>query len=383
MNSKPVYLDCNATTPIEPEVYDTICHYLQEEYGNAASRTHVWGAIANKAVLAAREKVAEVVGSKTDEVIFTSGATESNNIALLGLGDHGEKIGKRHIITSGIEHKAVLEPLDALVKRGFEVSYVSVGHNGRVDPDQVKKLLRDDTLVVSIMHVNNETGVIQPLTQLCEILKSHDAFLHTDAAQGFGKDIESLKNPRIDLISVSGHKIFSAKGVGALIVRRRGFKKAPLSPLTFGGGHERGLRPGTLPVHLIAGLGKAAQISLTDAPQRQSVCLVKREEALRELLPIGGIINGDDKSSLPHVLNISFPGLDSEAAIVALKDVISISNGSACTSQNYSPSHVLLEMGLEDWRIKSALRISWSHLTPSVDWAEVARRIKSLCDGSS
>lgn len=381
MNPNPVYLDCNATTPIEPEVYDTICHYLKEEYGNAASRTHVWGAVANKAVLTAREKIAEVIGAKTEEVIFTSGATESNNIALLGLVDHGEKTGKRHIITSGIEHKAVLEPLDAMVKRGFDISYVSVGQDGRVQPEQIKEMLRDDTLIVSIMHVNNETGVVQPLKHICEILSGHEAFFHTDAAQGFGKDIEALWNPRIDLISVSGHKIFSAKGVGALIARRRGYKKAPLSPILFGGGQERGLRPGTLPVHLIAGFGKAAQIALTDATERQFVCLKKREEALRALLPIGGVMNGDEKNILPHVLNISFPGLDSEAAIVALKDVISISNGSACTSQNYSPSHVLLEMGLGNWRIKSALRISWCHLTPSVDWSEVARRIKSLCEG--
>lgn len=378
---KPVYLDCNATTPIEPQVYDLICHYLQVEYGNSSSRTHRWGAVANKAVVKAREIIADVLSSKTEEVIFTSGATESNNIALLGLGDYGVKTGKKHIITTGIEHKAVLEPLDALAGRGFDISFVSVGQDGRVDPAQVKEMLRDDTLIVSIMHVNNETGVIQPLTEISEILSGHDAFFHTDAAQGFGKDIETLRNPRIDLISVSGHKIYSAKGIGALIARRRGFKKVPLSPLSFGGGQERGLRPGTLPVHLIAGLGKAAQIALTEYSQRRSECTARREEALKHLLSIGGVINGEEKYILPHVLNISFLGLDSEAAMVALKDIVSISNGSACTSQNYSPSHVLSEMGLDDWRIKSALRISWCHLTPAVDWAAVAYEIKNLCSG--
>lgn len=378
MKTRPVYLDCNATTPLEPAVRDKIRHYLEDEFGNAASRTHIWGTKAKQAVQRAREQIAEVVKAKTDEVIFTSGATESNNIALLGLAAHGEETGRKHFITTAIEHKAVLEPLANLQERGFDVSYVPVDEKGWIDPSDLKKELRDDTLAVSIMYVNNETGVKQPIQQITQVLGDHQAFLHVDAAQGFGKEIDPLQSTRIDLMSISGHKIFGPKGIGALVVRRRGFKRIPLQPIMYGGGHEKGLRPGTLPVHLIAGLGEAASIALTSHSEREKKCLAIREEAVKVLTGIGGGINGDANHVMPHVLNISFPGLDSEAALVALKDVVAISNGSACTSHSYEPSHVLEGMELSEERIRSALRISWCHMTPDVPWNDMANSLKSL-----
>jgi cysteine desulfurase len=228
------------------------------------------------------------------------------------------------------------------------------------------------------MHVNNETGVIQPVEKISEILKDHPAYLHVDAAQGFGKKVKTLQDNRIDLISISAHKIYGPKGVGALIARRRGFKRMPLKPIMYGGGHEKGLRPGTLPVHLIVGLGEAVSLALLNNFDRENRCLAVREEALKALTSIGGVLNGDLKCLMPHVLNISFPGIDSEAAIVALKDHYAISNGSACTSHRYSPSHVLEGMGLDGDRIRSALRISWGHLTPEVDWEDMAKRIAML-----
>ncbi len=378
MKNRPIYLDCNATTPLEPKVCDIVRHYLEQEFGNAASRTHTWGNKAKQAVQNAREQVAEAAGAKTDEVVFTSGATESNNIALLGLAAHGEKTGRKHLITSHIEHKAVLEPLSILKDRGFEISYVNVGEKGWVDPEDLKEHLRDDTLAVSIMHVNNETGVKQPIGMIAEKLGEHPAYLHVDAAQGFGKDIKTLQNKRIDLMSISGHKIFGPKGIGSLVVRRRGFKRIPLQPIMYGGGHERGLRPGTLPVHLIAGFGEAACLASSNHEEREQKCLAMRKEALEALIGIGGVINGDSENVMSHVLNISFPGLDSEAALVALKDIVAISNGSACTSHSYEPSHVLEGMELSEERIRSALRISWCHMTPDVPWGKFASCLKSL-----
>lgn len=374
----PIYLDCNATTPLEPEVRDIIWRWMVEDYGNAASRTHIWGTRAKQAVEHAREAVARVVAAKADEVIFTSGATESNNLALLGLAAHGVSSGSQHIVTSPIEHKAVLEPIEYLRSRGFKVTVVPVDEKGWVAPADVARAVREDTLFVSLMHANNETGVLQPLQEICEVLGDHPAYLHVDAAQGFGKDLEPLKSPRIDLMSISGHKIYGPKGIGALVTRRRGYKKLPLSPLMFGGGHERGLRPGTLPVPLIAGLGQAASIALRDNAERKQKCLEIRKQALDALVSIGGAINGDESRMLPHVLNISFPGVDSEAAIVALKDHVAISNGSACTSLSYDLSHVLVGMGLAEERIRGALRMSWCHMTTEINWADVALKIKLI-----
>ncbi len=366
-----IYLDCNATAPMEPAVSEEVMKYLTIEFGNAGSRTHEYGARAKQAVQKARDRIADVVQAQRDEVAFTSGATESNNLAILGLADHGEATGKKHIISNLIEHKAVLEPLEVLGKRGFDITLLPPTQGGWVNPEEVEKALREDTLLVSCMHANNETGVVQPLREIAQRLRDHPAYFHTDAAQGFGKDIDTLRDPRIDLISISGHKIYGPKGIGTLITRRRGFKRPPLNPLMFGGGQEKGLRPGTLPVALITGLGKAAELALKNAEQRTAKCKSFRQQALNAIAPLEPVFNGDQNRTLPHVLNISFPGLDSEAVIVSLKNHIAISNGSACTSQSYDPSHVLKSMELEKEIIQSAIRISWCHMTDEVDWGTV------------
>ncbi|OQY46722.1 MAG: cysteine desulfurase DndA [Candidatus Parabeggiatoa sp. nov. 2] len=367
------YLDCNATTPIEPAVRDIVLKYITEEFGNAGSRTHEFGARAKQAVQNARDKIAEMVAARREEVIFTSGATESNNLAILGLKKYGEQNAKKHIVSTKIEHKAVLEPLAALEKSGFEVTLVAPTKAGWVEPEAIKKAIREDTLLVSVMHVNNETGTIQPITQIADILAEQPAYFHIDAAQGFGKDIPTLRHPRIDMISASAHKIYGPKGVGALIVRRRGYQKTPLTPLMYGGGQERGLRPGTLPVHLIVGFGVATELALKHSQERANICRAFREQVLNALAPLKPVIHGDLERCLPHVINFSIAGLDSEAAMLALKGMIAISNGSACTSSNYTPSHVLKAMELDDEEIQGALRISWCHLTEQVDWQKVVK----------
>ena len=373
-----IYLDCNATAPMEPAVSEEVMKYLTIEFGNAGSRTHEYGARAKQAVQKARDRIADVVQAQRDEVIFTSGATESNNLAILGLADHGEATGKKHIISNLIEHKAILEPLEVLGKRGFDITLLPPTQGGWVNPEEVEKALRKDTLLVSCMHANNETGVVQPLREIAQRLGDHPAYFHTDAAQGFGKDIDTLCDPRIDLISISGHKIYGPKGIGALITRRRGFKRPPLNPLMFGGGQEKGLRPGTLPVALITGLGKAAELALKNADQRTAECKSFRQQVLNAIAPLDPVFNGDQNRTLPHVLNISFPGLDSEAVIVALKNHIAVSNGSACTSQSYDPSHVLESMELKKEIIQSAIRISWCHMTDEVDWDTVVNIMRKL-----
>lgn len=374
----PVYLDCNATSPLDPEVRAILLHFLDDEYGNEGSRTHEFGTRAKQAVQKARDQVAAVVAAKRDEVIFTSGATESNNLAILGLCAAGNELGKRHVITTAIEHKAVLEPFEMLAREGFDVTRLPVGVGGFVVPEAVEAALRPDTLLVSVMQVNNETGIRQPLSEIAEVLRDHSAFFHTDAAQGFGKDIESLRNPRIDMISISGHKIYAPKGIGALITRRRGYDRPPLQPLVFGGGQERGLRPGTLPVALITALGAAAEISVRDNDKRLLACRRIRELALEALLPLNPKLTGQQTLVMDHVMNLSFPGLDSEALIVALKDLVAISNGSACTSSSYSPSHVLTAMGMSDDEANACVRISWCHMTPAIDWNAVTDRIRLL-----
>lgn len=373
-----VYLDCNATAPIEPEVAKLVMRFMTEEYGNAGSRTHDFGQRAKQATEHARGQVSTVVAAQPDEVIFTSGATESNNLAILGLAQHGIETGRRHIVSTMIEHKAVLEPLEVLAERGFEVTLVKPTSGGWVLAQDVRDAVRDDTLLVSVMQVNNETGVIQPLDEIAELLSEHPAYYHVDAAQGFGKETQALRSPRIDLISISGHKIYAPKGVGALVARRRGYKRPPLKPLMFGGGQERGLRPGTLPVPLIAGLGLAAELAEKSVVARVAKCLQTRSEALEALASLGPIFNGDPERTLPHVLNISMTGLDSEAIMLALKDIAAISNGSACTSHSYEPSHVLKAMDLPHDAIQGAIRISWCHLTEDFDWRDVSFRIRRL-----
>lgn len=359
------------------EAHEALWHYTNLAYGNAGSRTHSFGIEAKRAVDAARKAVASIVDARSDEVIFTSGATEANNLALLGLRLHGETTNRRHIVTTAIEHKAVLEPVEALVKAGFEASVIPPQADGRVAPEAILAAVRPDTLVVSVMQANNETGALQPITVIANGLADHPTYFHVDAAQGFGKEFSSLLHPRIQLISASAHKVYGPKGIGALIVRR-GRARVPLTPLIYGGGQERGLRSGTLPVPLVAAFGAACDAAIRDANARRTTCLAIRSRLLEALMPLGAVINGAPENCLSTTINLSFPGLDSEAVMLVLKDLIALSNGSACTSASYEPSHVLTAMGLDRDRIDGALRFSWCHMSEEPDWNEVAARVRSL-----
>jgi cysteine desulfurase len=370
------YLDMNATTPVLPEVAELVFKMMVEEYGNAGSRTHEFGVNAKKAVEVARQQVANVVGADKSEVIFTSGATESNNIAILGLREFAEQENKKHIITTRIEHKAVLEPIEHLEKNGFEVSYLEVDESGVVDAQNLEKLLRKDTLLVSIMHVNNETGSIQPVTEICNALQFHDAYLHIDAAQSFGKLSDELKNDRIDLISASGHKVYAPKGIGALIIRKRGFLRAPLKPIMFGGGQEKSLRPGTLAVPLIAGFGLACQIAAKNKQAWQEHSQGLKDALINQLNKLNAVYNGENTS--PFVLNFSVPGVNSEAAMVMFKGIAAVSNGSACTSSSYTPSHVLTSRGLSSDRIQGAIRMSWNHMVENIPVEMISKKLIKL-----
>jgi len=318
-----VYLDCNATTPVEPEVLQAVLDCMRDECGNEGSWTHTFGTRARQRVDAARLQVADVVGARPDEVIFTSGATESSNLALLGLARFGERRKRKHIITTSIEHKAVLGPLSVLERQGFETTYLPPDSDGQVSPEALRQALREDTLLVSVMHVNNETGVVQPLDRFVEILRDHQAYFHVDAAQGYGKELAMLRSERIDLISVSGHKLYATQGIGALIVRKRGgVLSAPLQPIIYGGGQQQGLRPGTLPVPLIVGLGLAARMALADHRERMSCCHEFKKLALDSLAPLGPIIHGNQEAVLHTTLLLSFPGLDSKSVIEATSEVV-------------------------------------------------------------
>ena len=370
-----IYLDCAATTPLDPRVRAEVLRYLDEDFGNAGSRTHDYGQRARAAVERAREQVAAVVGASRGDIVFTSGATESDNLSILGLARHGEATGRKHIVSTAIEHHAVLEPIAELERRGFDVERLTPDAGGAIDPVAVQRAVRTGTLLVSVMHVNNETGVIQPIEAIASLLP-RDAILHVDAAQGFGREIAALRNPRIDLISVSGHKIHAPKGVGALVVRRRDAARPPLEPLMHGGGQERGWRPGTLPVHLIAGLGKAAELALDEQDLRLRRCLEFRERLLAGLAPLQPVINGDPERSVPHIVSLAIPGVDADTAIEAWQDLVAISHGAACTTQTSTCSHVLSAMGLAEWREEGALRLSWSHLTPMPDFQAMVEAIE-------
>ena len=375
----PVYFDSAATTQVDSRVAALVMEYMTAEFGNAGSRTHTYGSNARSASEIARDQVARVVGADIDDVIFTSGATEADNLAILGIADYGVRTNRRHIVTNASEHKAVLEPIEHLSGLGFDVTYLKPGLSGRIDLDELRDSLREETCLVSIMHVNNETGVSQPLSEICDALKDHMAYFHVDAAQGFGKDIDSLKNPRIDMISVSGHKLYAPKGVGALITRKRnGRLRPPLMPLMYGGGQERKLRPGTLPVALVVGLGLACELAVKEHSTRWNEGKKIEAEVNNFVTSANGIVNGEREYSTPFILNASFPGLDSEAFIVATKDLFAISNGSACTSSSYDQSHVLKAMGISGERLDGAVRFSWSHLTEIPPFADVLSVIRSV-----
>ncbi len=364
----PVYLDCAASSPMDPHVLEVCLRYMRDEFGNASSRSHGFGNEARKAVERARDQVAAVTAAHRGDVFFTSGATESNNLAILGLAEEGRRTSRMHLVSSSIEHRAVLEPMEALAKRGFRVTMVPPGKGGFVDAEAVAAAVNDDTLLVSVMHVNNETGVIQPVEEIAERLAAKSVFFHVDAAQGFAREPKALKNERIDLISISGHKICGPKGVGALISRRRGRERAPLAPLTFGGGQERGLRPGTLPVALIAGLGEAA---VRWTANRWADGLAFRQRLLDGLEPLKPLVNGDLDRLLPFILNVSIPGFESDTIMQAWEDIVAVSSGAACSSASYTCSYVLPAN-----RSASAIRFSWCHMTEMPDTAAMVEALR-------
>jgi cysteine desulfurase len=356
---KPVYLDYNATSPVDPRVLEAMLPYHLTEIGNAGSRTHVYGQNARRAVERARQQVAEILATRPEEIIFTSGATESNNTALLGLVRSGLDTGRKHVLASAIAHKAVLEPLDKLRDLGFEVELLPVTSGGYIEPDTVHKRLRPDTLVVSVMHANNETGVLQPVLEIGERLAETKTNFHVDAAQTFGKEVDNLRRLKCDFLSISGHKIYGPKGIGALYIRQRAIQGKVLTPLMFGGGQEMGLRPGTLAVPLIVGLGEAAELARKEYRERRIQAARLKRDFLNALKGVEHQINGDLSRMQPHVVNIGFPGVDSEALMLALRSEIAISNGAACTSSGHSPSHVLRSMGLTEDQLATAVRFSW------------------------
>jgi cysteine desulfurase len=374
---EPIYLDYNATTPLDPRVFEVMKEWYLGPPANSGSRTHVYGQRAKDAVELARVQVAEVIGAKPEEIIFTSGATESNNLAILGLASHGDATGKKHIISTTIEHKAVLEPLVYLSKIGFEIELVPVCKGGYVDPEDVIRRVRDDTLLVSVMHANNETGIIQPVKEIGYALQNSPAYFHIDAAQTFGKEVD-LAEIDFDLLSVSSHKVYGPQGIGALCIKRRGKSRIPVLPTMHGGGQERGLRPGTVPVALAVGFGQASKFVKAEHQDRAKDCRTARDAFLIELKQIEHVVNGDLSKCQNHVVNIRFPGVDSEALMMALRDKISFSNGSACTSDSYDPSHVLTAMGLSDDQANESVRVSWGPGIKSIPGNVVVSKIKEL-----
>lgn len=356
-----LYLDYNASSPLDHEVLEKMMQVYTEYYGNSESRTHDYGIEVHKRVEEARKKVAELLNVKANEVIFTSGATESDNMAILGLQEYGERVGKKHIITTEIEHKAVLEPCKELQKRGFEVEFVAPDSSGRVKSDDVLNRVRKDTLLVSVMHANNETGIIQPVKEIGNELMNEDVYFHIDAAQSCGKLVDELKSLKYDLLSFTGHKMYAPQGVGVLIVRFRNYMKVPLKPIMFGGGHENGMRSGTLPTALICGLGMMCEKIIHNHKEYWNIYHETRAKVLDVLntFNMEYYINGDERYCLPNTINISLPRIDSEALMIQTKKWCAISNGSACNAKSYDYSYVLKAMGLSDERMKSALRISW------------------------
>lgn len=364
-----IYLDYNASTPIDERVLSAMVSAYRDFYGNADSRTHIYGQKANEKIAEAREQVASLLGVQSNEVIFTSGATESDNIAILGLEEYGNSVGRRHIITTSIEHKAVLEAARHLGTKDFSVELIDPESSGRINATTLLSKIRPDTLLVSTQHVNNETGIIQPVHEIGNALKNTNILFHVDAVQSCGKLVNEICTLHYDTLSLSAHKMHGPQGIGALIVRRKENERLPLQPIVFGGGQEGGLRPGTLPVALIVGLGRACQISQNEYQDNQMAYQQNKQNILDALKNAEIIyqINGDQSFCMDNTLNVSFLGIDSEALMIAAKHYCSISNGSACTSQDYSPSHVLTAMGLLEERIESAVRLSWGTTTIDIE----------------
>lgn len=370
----PIYLDNNATTPMDPRVLDAMLPYFVDKFGNAASRNHPFGWVAEEAVDYAREQIAQLIGCNEKEIIFTSGATESNNLAIKGVFEMYQSKGN-HVITLTTEHKAVLDTCHHIEKMGAEVTFLEVEKDGLVDLAKLEAAIKPNTILISIMYGNNEIGVIQPMKKISEIARKHGVLLHTDATQAVGKVPVNVDTDGIDLMSFTAHKMYGPKGVGALYVRRKN-PRVKVTAQMDGGGHERGMRSGTLNVPGIVGLGKACELARLEMDQdanRLSALRDKLENALSQLEE--SYVNGNKESRLPHTTNISFKYVEGEGLMMAMKD-LAVSSGSACTSASLEPSYVLKSLGLNDDLAHSSIRFGLGRFTTEeeVDYAiEVTR----------
>jgi len=363
---KPIYLDYAATTPVDKRVAEKMMHYMtmDGEFGNPASRSHVYGWESEVAVDLARKQVADLINADSREIVWTSGATESDNLAIKGAAHFYSKKGK-HIITCKTEHKAVLDTCRQLEREGFEVTYLDPDENGLVDPGKLEAAIRPDTILISIMHVNNEIGVIQDIATMANIAHRHDVVFHTDAAQSAGKTPIDVKAMDIDLLSLSAHKVYGPKGIGALFVRRK--PRIRIEAQMHGGGHERGMRSGTLPVHQIVGMGEAFRIAYNEMAEETARILKLRTRLLEGFKDMEEVyVNGDLQNRVAGNINISFNFVEGESLIMALKD-LAVSSGSACTSASLEPSYVLRALGRNDELAHSSIRFSIGRFTTEQD----------------
>ncbi|HEX8785591.1 MAG TPA: IscS subfamily cysteine desulfurase [Telluria sp.] len=360
----PIYMDYSATTPIDPRVADKMIPYLREQFGNPASRSHAYGWSAEAAVEEARAQVAALVGADPREIIWTSGATESNNLALKGAAHFYKSKGK-HIITVKTEHKAVLDTVRELERQGFEATYLEPQDNGLVSVEQLEAAIRPDTILVSVMMVNNEIGVIQPIKEIGELCRKKGIIFHSDAAQATGKVHINLEELKVDLMTFTAHKTYGPKGVGALYVRRK--PRVRLEAQMHGGGHERGMRSGTLATHQIVGMGEAFRIAREEMATENERIRMLRDRLLKGLQDMEEVyVNGDMEQRVPHNLNVSFNFVEGESLIMAVKD-IAVSSGSACTSASLEPSYVLRALGRSDELAHSSIRFTIGRFTTEED----------------
>ena len=360
----PIYMDYSATTPIDPRVADKMIPYLREQFGNPASRSHMYGWTAEKAVEEAREQVAALVNADSREIIWTSGATESNNLAIKGAA-HFYKTKGKHIITVKTEHKAVLDTVRELEREGFEATYLQPQDNGLITLQQLEEAIRPDTILVSVMLVNNEIGVIQPIDEIGELCRKKGIIFHSDAAQATGKLPIDLQKTKVDLMSFSAHKTYGPKGIGALYVRRK--PRVRIEAQMHGGGHERGLRSGTLATHQIVGMGEAFRIAREEMETELARIKALRDRLAKGLTEMEEVyVNGDMEHRVPHNLNVSFNYVEGESLIMAIKD-IAVSSGSACTSASLEPSYVLRALGRSDELAHSSIRFTIGRFTTEED----------------
>lgn len=370
----PVYLDYAATTPVDKRVAEKMIPYLTETFGNPASNSHSFGWEAEEAVEKARADIAALINADSKEIVFTSGATESNNLAIKGAA-HFYKSKGNHLITVKTEHKAVLDTMRELERQGYEVTYLDVQENGLVDLDVLKAAIREDTILVSVMWVNNEIGVVQDIPAIGEICRERKIIFHVDAAQACGKVPVDVEAAKVDLLSMSGHKVYSPKGIGALYVRRK--PRVRLEAQMHGGGHERGFRSGTLPTHQIVGMGEAFRIAKEELAQDTAHYLKLRDIFLKGIEGIEEVyINGDLEHRVPNNLNVSFNFVEGESLIMAVKE-LAVSSGSACTSASLEPSYVLRALGRNDELAHSSLRITFGRMTTEEEVQFAAELIKS------